>query len=63
LDFLSLKTLTKVQLQPFIDRLADLITGSKVDLMTRAGRAAMVHFVLTATIIYHVMALDVERQE
>jgi hypothetical protein len=54
---LSLKKLKKSQLQPLIDRLADLLPGWKSDLMTRAGRAIHVQFVLTATLIY-AMALD-----
>jgi len=55
---LSLKKLTRAQLQPFIDSLADLLPGWKADLMTRAGRVVLVQFVLTATVIYHAMALD-----
>jgi hypothetical protein len=35
---LSIKKLCKVQLQPLIDRLADLLPEWKADLMTRAGR-------------------------
>jgi hypothetical protein len=34
---LSIKKLSKVQLQPLIDRLVDLLPGWKVDLMTRPG--------------------------
>jgi hypothetical protein len=55
---LSLKKLTKLQLQSLIDRLADLLPGWKSDLMTRAGRAMQVQFVLIAIVIYHAMALD-----
>jgi hypothetical protein len=55
---LSIKRLTKPQLQPLIDRLADYLSGWKADLMTRAGRATQVQYVLTATVIYHAMALD-----
>jgi hypothetical protein len=39
---LSFKKLTKTQLQPFIDRLTDLLPGWKSELMTRAGRAIQV---------------------
>jgi hypothetical protein len=53
---LSIKKLSKVQLQPLIDRLADLLPGWKADLMNRAGRTIQVQFMLTATIIYHAMA-------
>jgi hypothetical protein len=36
---LSLKKLSKAQLQPLIDKVADLLPAWKADLMTRAGRA------------------------
>jgi hypothetical protein len=39
---LSIKRLTKPQLQPLIDRLADYLPRWKADLMTRAGRAGAV---------------------
>jgi hypothetical protein len=55
---LALKKLTRDQLQPLIDKLADLLPGWRVDLMTRAGRAVHVQFALTSSIIYHAMALD-----
>jgi hypothetical protein len=58
---LSIKKLSKNQLQPLIDRLADLLPGWQADLMTRAGRATTVQFVLTATVIYHAMALDLPK--
>jgi hypothetical protein len=45
-------------LQPIIDQLADLLPGWRADLMTRAQRAVHVQFVITATIIYQAMALD-----
>jgi hypothetical protein len=55
---LSLKKLKKSQLQPLIDRLVDLLPGWKSNLMTRAERVIHVQFVLTTTVIYHAMALD-----
>jgi hypothetical protein len=55
---LSIYKLKRVQLQPLIDRLADLLLGWRADLMTRAGRAMHVQFVITVTVIYQVMALD-----
>jgi hypothetical protein len=55
---LSIKRLTKPQLQPLIHRLADYPPGWKVDLVTRAKHAIQVQFVLTAIVIYHTMALD-----
>jgi hypothetical protein len=58
---LSLRKLTKTQLQPFIDHLADLLPGWKLELMTRAGHVVQVQFVLIAMTIYHAMALDFPR--
>lgn len=52
------RKLTKAQLQPLINRLADLLPGWKAELMTRAGRAIQMQFIMVATIIYHAMALD-----
>ena len=42
---LSLRKLTRDQVQPIIDRIADQLTGWKADLMTRAGRVVQVQFV------------------
>lgn len=56
---LSLKELTRAQLQPLIDKLADQLPGWKADLMTRVGRAVLVQSMLTSSIIYHTMALDI----
>jgi len=55
---LSLKKLTKAQVQPIIDRIADQLPGWKADLMTRAGRRVQVQVVLTGMLIYLVMASD-----
>lgn len=41
--------------------MADLLPAWKADLMTRAGRATQVQFVLTATVIYQMMALDLPK--
>jgi hypothetical protein len=38
--------------------MVDLLPGWKPDLMTRAGQVTTFQFVLTATIIYLAMALD-----
>jgi hypothetical protein len=40
---------------------ADLLPAWKADMMTRAGRATQVQFVLTATVIYQMMALDLPK--
>jgi hypothetical protein len=55
---LSLRKLSKAQLQFLVVKVADLLPGWKADLMTTTGRAVLVQYVLTATIIYHAMALD-----
>ncbi|CAO2201417.1 unnamed protein product, partial [Urochloa humidicola] len=55
---LSLRKLTREQVQPIIDRIADQLIGWKADLMTRAGRAVQVQFVLTSMIVYLLMATD-----
>jgi hypothetical protein len=44
---LSLQKLTKAQIQPIIDKIADLLPSWKADLLTRAGRKILVQFVLT----------------
>ena len=55
---LSLRKLTKDQVQPIIDRIADQLPAWKADLMTKAGRVVQVQFVLTAMLIYLLMATD-----
>jgi hypothetical protein len=48
----SLKKLTKAQIQPIVDQIADQQLGWKVDLMNTAGRAMQVHFVMTVALMY-----------
>jgi hypothetical protein len=55
---LSLKKLTRAQIQPIIDKVADQLPGWKADLLTRAGRKVLVQFVLTSMLIYLSMAMD-----
>ena len=55
---LSLKKLTKAQIQRIIDKIADQLPGWKADLLTRAGRRVQVQFVLTAMLVYLVMAIE-----
>jgi hypothetical protein len=55
---LSLRKLTKEQVQSIIDRVADRLPSWKTDLMTRAGRRIMVQHVLTIMIVYLAMAID-----
>ena len=58
---LTPKKLSKAQLQPIIDKLADLLPGWKANLMTSAGRAILVQSALTVTIIYRALALDLPK--
>lgn len=55
---LSIHKLTKAQIQPIIDKVADQLPGWKADLLTRVGREVLVQFMLTSMIIYLVMAID-----
>lgn len=55
---LSIKKLTKAQLQPIIDKIAGQLPGWKADLLNRAGRAILVQHVLTAMLIYVATAMD-----
>jgi hypothetical protein len=55
---LTIKKLTKEQVQPIIDRVADQLPRWKADLMTRAGRVIQVQFVLIGILIYVAMATD-----
>ncbi|KAL5647183.1 hypothetical protein ACJX0J_041538, partial [Zea mays] len=50
--------LTRDQVQAIVDRVASLLPGWKAELMTRAGRAIHVQFVMTAKMIYAALALD-----
>lgn len=56
---LSLHKLTKAQIQPIIDKIADQLPGWKADLLTKEGRRILVQFVLTSMLIYLAMALDI----
>jgi hypothetical protein len=55
---LSLHKLTKAQIQPIIDKVADQLPGRKADFLTRAGRKVVVQYVLTSMLIYLAMAMD-----
>ena len=55
---LTIKKLTKEQVQPIIDRVADQLPGWKADLMTRAGRVIQEQYVPTGILIYVAMATD-----
>jgi hypothetical protein len=49
---LSLRRLSRNQVQPIIDKFVDQLLGWKADLMTRAGRKVQVQFVMTGMAIY-----------
>jgi hypothetical protein len=53
-----LRKLTKQQVQPIIDRIADRLPGWKADLLTKVGRKILVQFVLTSMLVYLAMAMD-----
>ena len=55
---LSPHKLTRAQVHPIIDKIADRLPGWKADLLTKAGRKILVQFVLTSMLIYLAMALD-----
>jgi hypothetical protein len=55
---LSVKKLTKEQVQPIIDRIADQLPGWKANLMTKIGRKILVQSMLTSMLIYMLMAID-----
>jgi hypothetical protein len=57
---LSIRKLRKVDLQHVLDKLAGKLSFWRVHLMTREGRAVYVQVVMTAMVIYHLMALDLE---
>ena len=47
--------------QPFIDKVADHLPGWKASLMNRAGRLVLTRVVLTTTVIYLLIAVDLPR--
>jgi hypothetical protein len=55
---LSLKKLSRNQVQPLLDKVADQLPGWKANLMTKAGRRVHVQFVMTGMLIYLAMADD-----
>jgi hypothetical protein len=57
---LSLKKLRMEDLQCVLDKLARKLAFWKAKLLTKDGRVAFVHAVMTASVIYHLMALDVD---
>jgi len=58
---LSIRKLTKTDLQPIVDKIADMLPGWKAALMSTAGRAVLVKAVLTVIPVYLLIALDVPK--
>jgi hypothetical protein len=50
--------LTRDQIQPFVDRIADRLPGWKADLLSREGRRILVQSVLTSMLVYLLMAVE-----
>jgi hypothetical protein len=46
---------------PWIEKVADKLPGWKADLMNRAGHVTMVRFVLSAILIYLLIAINVPK--
>jgi hypothetical protein len=57
---LSIRKLRKADLQLVLDKLACKLAFWKAKLLTKDGRVAFVQAVLTASIVYQLMALDVD---
>ena len=55
---LSPYKLTKTQVQPIIEKIADRLPRWKADLLTKAGRCVLVQSVLTSMVIYLLLAQD-----
>jgi hypothetical protein len=58
---LSIKRLRRIDLIPWIEKIADKLPGWKARLMNRAGRIIMVRFVLSAIPIYLLIAINVPK--
>jgi hypothetical protein len=57
---LSLSKLQKMDVQPLIDKLARKLSFWKARLLSKEGRASFVQAVMTSTVIYQLIALDVD---
>jgi hypothetical protein len=55
---LSLNKLPKSQVHIIVDKMASMLPGLKAELMNCAGRAMHVQHVMTAKVIYMVMAME-----
>jgi hypothetical protein len=57
---LAIRKLRRSDLQPVIDKLASKLSSWKARLLTMEGRAIYVQVFMTASIIYQIMAIDLE---
>jgi hypothetical protein len=57
---LSIRKLRRQDLQPVLDKLSGKLAFWRAHLMTKEGQAVYVQAVMTASVIYHLMALDLE---
>jgi hypothetical protein len=55
---LAIKKLSKIQVQPIIDKIANQLSGWKAELLTKAGRKVHVKHVLIGMVIYLAMVVD-----
>lgn len=58
---LSVRKLTKADLQPYIDRIADMLPTWKASLLAKSGRLVLVRAVLTVLPIYMLIAVMVPK--
>jgi hypothetical protein len=57
---LSLAKLRKRDVQPILDKLAKKLSFRKARLLSRDGRVSYVQVIMTSSLIYHLMALDLD---
>ena len=57
---LSVRKLTQADLQPILDKLANKLSFWKARLLSKDGRLIYVQAVMTSSVIYQLMALDLE---
>lgn len=58
---LSVRKLTKADLQCYVDKIADMLPGWKVGLLARAGRLVLVRAVLSAVPVYMMIAMEIPK--
>jgi len=51
----------KVESQPIIDKIPDMLPGWKVALLNTVGRSVLIHAMLTIVSIYMLIAMDVPK--